>query len=83
MSNTLEIYVYAEHTPYAGRVVPECVLEDYENPATSDQWMCYRGTEEELVALAHELLATAAPHARGAHQRKVAKNLLECLGATE
>ena len=68
------IYVYAEHTTQAGEVCPD-PHSHYEDPDETPDLIIWRGTEEEMRAMA-EMALSLEPTARNAFPRRVGKSVL-------
>jgi hypothetical protein len=81
---TTAVYVYAEGTTLAGRVVawdPKIKSEAEFAEEKGDDIYHYADTEEEAIAQAREVLAT--PQAGPSHRRDAARCVLEYLGADQ
>jgi|GEM_PF-7030252 len=85
-TQTLEVFVYAQHTTLAGKRVPERELERYycedRDPRECDDFVCYEGTSDELEELARSLVEANKGKANQ-HDRRTAATILEEIGWTQ
>ena len=76
----MKIYIYAQHTLFAGEPVPQHKIENYEgDPEDCHDWNIYEGTPAELVALAREKYAVPATGPNEYFAHKVANSILSVL----